>query len=104
MNQVQLCFGSDGQSIARVTIPSPTLRRRREVFETITNGLPGLANDVGIEPDGEGHVVLSIVVYPHAERDTRDRMLLAQWAVKRLAEFSPPIDATNLREVQRQLC
>lgn len=103
MNQVQMCFNAAGQSVACVVIPSPTLGRRREVFETINNGLPGLADDFSIEPDGNGRVAVSISINPLAERDTLNRMLVIRWAVQRLAEFAPTIGFADLREVQHRL-
>jgi hypothetical protein len=102
MNQVQLCFAEDGQTVARVVIPPPTLGRKNEVFGVIDEELHAVVDDLRFERDGS-RFVLSIEVNPHAEFDTLNRMLLLQWMVKRLAEFSPPIDVSNLREVQRQL-
>lgn len=101
MNQVQLCFAEDGKPVARVIIPPPTLGRKNEVFRVIDSELHSIVDDLRFERDGE-RFVLSIEVNPHAESDTRNRMLLIQWMVKRLAEFSPPIDVSNLNEVQRQ--
>lgn len=102
MNQVQLCFAEDGQPVARIIIPSPTLGRKNEVFGVINDELHSIVDDLRFERDGE-RFVLSIEVNPHAEFDTLNRMLLLQWMVKRLAEFSPPIDVSNLREVQDKL-
>lgn len=103
MKQVQLCFGADGQPIAQVIIPSPTLGRRREVFETVNRFLPDLANDLEIEPNGDGYVAVSLSVNPLAERDTLNRMLVVRWAVQRLAEFAPAIGFADLGDVQRRL-
>jgi hypothetical protein len=102
MNNVQICFAEDGQPVARVTIPPPRLGRKNEVFRLIDAELHSVVDDLRFERDGE-QFVLSIEVNPLAQFDTLNRMLLLQWMVKRLAEFSPPIDVSNLREVQRQL-
>lgn len=102
MKQIQLCFGADGQPIAQVIIPSPTLGRRREVFETVNRYLPSLADDLAIEPNGDGYVAVSVSVNPLAEHDTLNRMLVVRWAVQRLAEFAPTIGFADLHAVQHR--
>ncbi|MCF7815664.1 MAG: hypothetical protein K9M10_01460 [Candidatus Pacebacteria bacterium] len=94
----------DHRPVAEVRIPPPDGLRVLEVIQRIENELGGgIYRDLDIAVIDEGTWAITLRVYPHAEIDTLNRMLLLQWATKRLVEFSPAIDITNLREIQKRV-